>query len=269
MSYLPIPRHYIFVLQRGTYVVRLSEDSVWDLEAGQKLAYNASDFGRAITDGDLRVLHNAGFVDTFTIQKVFIRQDIAASIESGKRGANRIRAYYITTAIEQNDLEHVEQTLSEVTISHVVVPAVRDGVVVLYGSGGQPFTTLYDAEKVLQQIVVGATDLFAGASVSVYEVSHYGTEASESPSDATLRTQTAKRVETDKTPTKGKTAVVVGGGESIDQKLIRNVLADDLEMKVYICQSSREAIPIIEDYRPDIVLVDLQLSDTHGWPFIR
>ncbi|MEM6283666.1 MAG: response regulator [Chloroflexota bacterium] len=269
MSYLSIPRHYIFVLQDGTRVIRLSEDRVWNLNTDEQQAYHVPDFGRAITDGDLRELQEADFVGEFAADEVSVRADIATAVESDGSEAHRIRAYYLSTRIRHEQFDLVQQTLANLVTSHVVVPDVHDEFVVLYGREGRPFTTVNDAENVLQELINSAPGFFSTATVSVYEVAHTDTAQHDSPLKASLRTQTAERVKTDKAATRGKTAVVVGGGASIDQKLIRSVLTDELEMKVYICQSSREAIPIIEDYRPDVLLVDLQLSDTHGWPFIR
>jgi len=269
LSYLSIPRHYIFILQSGEYVVRLADDQVCDIASGQMIAYSIDDFGHAITDGELRKLQHEAYINSFDEQSVHVRADVAAKIDTNKGSANRIRAYYIATTIPEHKLSSVLGLLPKLTITHVIQPEARDGVVAVYGRDGQPFMTLHDAEYVLQQLSLRAPEMFRQAIVSVYEVAHREDLESEVPSNAALRTQTLKQLQSDTSPTQGKTIVIVGGSDPNDQKNYRKILGEELKMQVYICQSSIEAIPIIEDYAPVIVLVDLQLSDIHGWAFIR
>jgi CheY-like chemotaxis protein len=257
---LTVPRHYVFVLQDGTQVVRVSTDHLQNIMTGEQTAYQRSQYGHSITDGELQHLHTLGYVVNYSVTSVTLRIATGGDVKVTRRASNRIRAYYIATSVPGEQLGDVwSQLPSDLEAS----PAVRDGLVAIYGAEGYPFEHLQDAEDMLQKMSQVHPVLFEGAFVSVYEV------VMPENSQSYVDTQTVPAVAVDTTHTAGKVAMIVGGQDDQERATIQRVLQDQLLLEVYTCLLGGEALPLVEDHTLAVIIVDLQLTDMHGWAFIR
>jgi len=261
MKPLTVPRHYVFVLQDGTQVVRVGSDRLRNILTGEQISYERSQYGHAITDGELQHLHNHGYVAAYSAQAVTLSITTEHNLKVVLPTSSRIRAYYIATSVPGEQLQLVKSHLPP---ELSVMPVVRDGLVALYGLDGQPFEHLQDAEHVLQRALQTASAVFSGAFVSVYEV-----VISADKRASMLDTQVAAVAAVDTTHTAGKVAKIVGGRNDQERTSIQHMLQDYLSLVVYTCALGGEALPLGEDHAPSVLIVDLQLTDMHGWAFIR
>lgn len=69
----PIPRDLMFALQSGEIVVDWGDGRVQDVESGEFLDFQESDYGRPISDIDLDRLLYAGRITGYDARQVFLR----------------------------------------------------------------------------------------------------------------------------------------------------------------------------------------------------
>ena len=71
---IPIPRHRVFVLHDGTFVVQWEENLVQVLLSGRYLNYNREQFGNPITNWELNQLRQAGLIAHYDDDFVHLQQ---------------------------------------------------------------------------------------------------------------------------------------------------------------------------------------------------
>jgi len=257
-------------------VVQWVERRVQDILTGKFHPYKRSDFGHWITDGELEKLRAAGRVEHYTQRYVWMYPlpeagRFGGQLETLKGSSHRVRAFYITTSMPESQLENVRPILPKLNTAHVLRAKAHDGHVAIYGTDDNPFTSLQDAESVLQELVSVAPDMFYGASVAVYELALGRTArpAADDEPEMNLSLETVLQALSDTHVTAGKHVVIVGEQHQQQKDEIEQMLVEEMEMTVSRCTTAREAVPILEDEQPALLLVDLELPDLHGWAFIR
>lgn len=270
-----IPRHDIFVLQDGTSVVQWTDKSVQDILTGQFLPYTRAEFDHWIRDDELTKLQAAGRVEHFTQRHVWLyalpeRPQPPPTHEASSRASHRIRAFYITTALPQSQLENVIAILPSLQLPIVLRVKIHDERVAIYGPDDAPFTNLQDAENVLTLRTQRARQLFQGASVAVYEMAlGRGTPRHERETDDAISLDTLILALSDHSITQGQQVVMVVNHNAGESDQIEKMLSEDMRMSVTRYHTARQALPHLEDNPPRLALIDLNLPDIHGWEFIR
>ena len=69
----PVARGLVFMLQTGEIVVDWGDGRVQDIQTGDFLEFQESDYGGALTDSDLDRLKELGRVVSYTNQLVYLR----------------------------------------------------------------------------------------------------------------------------------------------------------------------------------------------------
>ncbi len=275
-----VPRHYVFVLADGTYVVQWAETRVQDLLSGDFIPFTYDDFGHAVTDGELLKLKGAGRVEHYTRRYIWLfplpeRGRYDKPLKTLERAADHVRAYYVTTPLPKSQLKKVRALISShQNFDTPIEPRRRDDIVAIFGQDGQPFPSFQEAEDVLQQLLGAADAVFAGSAVALLELSlkrdtSQLTMFENDGGPEMLNLDEIIGSQTDTTATKGKMAVVIGTEEPEEKAEIHKLLTEELEMKVEVAKSGQQALPLLEDCDPQIAIMDLELSDTHGWAFIK
>lgn len=167
----PIPRSQIFVLLDGTFVVRWSEKRVQELESGQYRFFEKRDFGAPITDYELNQLKQAGMVEDFDREKVWLcplpeRQE---SAHIGPWERLRSRSYYLNTTLPASFLPDISNLLEELELEDEFQARVRDDFVVLWGSKGISFQKFDDVEKARQTLIARSSEAFQNTVVAFIE----------------------------------------------------------------------------------------------------
>ncbi|MEO0566039.1 MAG: response regulator, partial [Chloroflexota bacterium] len=142
--------------------------------------------------------------------------------------------------------------------------------VAVFGAEDHSFTSLQDAEAVLSELQDIAPELFNGASIAVFEVSERRTPPDEGTvAEHDISLDTMLRALSDFSVTEGRSIVLVGEQYQAEKSNMENLFAREMHMQVTRCDTAREAIPILEDNLPDLIITDLELPDMHGWTFIQ
>lgn len=217
-----------------------------------------------MTDGDLRDLQAAGYVKSYNTEWV----ELPGSLDVAENTSSRVQAYYIATTLPVSQFDNVRAMLPQIPLKDVVQAVRYDDVIAICKSGGEPFPTLHDAEEVRQQLVRAVPDVFGQAFVSVYEVS---LRHNTPPDDAERETpkETMHTAVEPKTTTTEQTVVFVEGTSAEVGQSLRAALSEQAGMTVLGCVEGKQALLLIEDTSPAVVIVNLQLPDMHGWAFIQ
>lgn len=264
MKRTQFPRHYVFVTQSGKPVIRLSHRTVWDVETQALLPYQHSDYGHAITDGELRQLFESGFISTYDTKQVQLAADMAAPIDAGyNTKSSHIQGYYILTALPASQIDNVRSIMPVLGIGHIIHAEVSERAIAIYNHGGKPFPTLHIVEDVLQQLTQAAPELFSQAVVSLYEVKVPEEQSVQTSLDRESIANISAAIE------QGKLVGIVGQVDDEELGAVHDMLTDDIGMTVKAYRVGRDTVPMLEDNPPDMLIVDLQTPGIHGWAFIH
>src|SRR5574337_598202 len=91
-----VPRHFVFIMADGAFVVQLNENRVQDLLTGQFHVLDDRSYGHAITDYELNQLKVAGLVEDFNRNYVWLFRlpephNYDSRVKTQERTHNRIR----------------------------------------------------------------------------------------------------------------------------------------------------------------------------------
>jgi CheY-like chemotaxis protein len=271
LSGSPVPRHTVFILADGVFVVQWDETRVQDLLSGQYRNYSDHDFGHVITDYELNQLKAAGRVEHFNRQYVWLY----ALPEHGRfpgehefAGAPRVRSYYLNTTLPASNLERVEQELARLNLQDKFLARVRGDLVAILGKNGAPFRQLKDAERAQKFLSTRETDVFGSTAIAFIETADrdYGYKLPVDHQQTQVNLQAVIDSQTDVTFTAGKCALVLASSEE-ERLAIRDLLVQ-MQMDVVLGGSAEEGLQLLEDTNPDLLVMDMQLPDKHGWELL-
>jgi hypothetical protein len=161
---ISVPRHRVFVLEDGAFVVQWEENRVQDLLNGKYRAFvEHSDVASPISDYELNQLRNKGVVRSFDAQLIQIcpTPDIISHASS--------RAYYLNTALPKNRRQEVEQQLDLIEMGGRLSVRTQERFVIIRGLNGVPFPGFDDAEKARELLLSRAPDFFKNTIVAFVE----------------------------------------------------------------------------------------------------
>jgi CheY-like chemotaxis protein len=269
-----VPRQFLFVMANGAFVVQLSESRVQDLLSGQFHPLDDHNFGHAITDYELAQLKSAGVVEDFNRAYVWLYRlpephQYNPHIKTQERTPNRIRTYYINTMLPGSQLHIVQALLKAVGLSDDITPEDQGDQIVISGRNGIAFSHLTDAEDIQKQLVVKAHNLFGSSTVAFKETTineDYVKSLSKANDDNDADLTTLIASQTDTSITAGKEVVLcINVAEECAVVLD---LCREMKMNVHLANTGAEALRLLEDGHSDLLIMDLQLPDIHGWEVI-
>jgi len=249
-----VPRHYIFVLLDGTFVIQWAERKVQDIMTGQFRKFNyTEDYGHAIMDGELYKLKAAARVEHFNRRYIWIfalpeRGRYDKELKTLERNPNRIRAFYITTPLPKSQLDNVQAILPSLNLTQLIQAKIQNDQVAIFGDANQPFYLLQDVEDVIQRLLEGAPDVFAGASVAMFEMAVNNDKTLRQPvveevgRDGIVNLETLIRSQSDISVTKGKIAVVIGEKQPLEKQALIKLLTETLKMQVLTCKVTTQRV---------------------------
>lgn len=264
-----VPRYDVFVLKDKTSVVRWATNHVQDLRTGQFLNYDASQFDHSITDDELRQLQKESCVEHFTEQFVWLIKKTSPQTTNETpqskmpKSTHRIRSFYIDTLLPDSYAEHVQAVLRNTPFEKKLQVKIHNQTVAIYGQDDRALTRLQDTELILQQLRYADRTLFQQAFVAVLELAMDVVQQVMAPLDATV-----SLIPIDVSLTREKKVLIVGGDEQ-NQRALRVLLTEKFETQVIIYQNAHDAILFVEENPVDVMIVDLNLPDMHGWTFIK
>lgn len=141
-----IARSRVFVLLDGAFVVKWSDNRVQELLTGQYRSFERRDFGASITDFELNQLKQAGIVEAFDKEFVWLTASNAHQ-QRQNISQERVRSYYLHTTLSGSHHPEVTQTLNDLGLMDELHTRVRDDFVVILGMHGRSFSTFDEAEQ--------------------------------------------------------------------------------------------------------------------------
>jgi len=259
----------VFVLADGTSVVQWDEKRVQELLSGQYRHYDHQrDFGHAITDYELNVLKANGRVEHYTQKYVWL----FPLPEAGRHehrvldGLGKVRGYYLTTGSPKSELTRIRALLETLGLLDILRPSVRGNAVVLHDPHGQLFSNIEEAEQTQQKIIPLAKDLFGEISVAFVEMNN---KRSTQPPETAKDDETLPSLDDliasqhDVSTTSGRKVVLASA--VADEREVFTELLTSMKIEVFASSRGADALALLEDVRPDLFIMDMQLPDTHGY----
>jgi CheY-like chemotaxis protein len=267
-----ISRHHVFILADGAFVVQWGETHVQDLLSGRYRSYEQNDFGHAITDYELNQLKAAGRVEHYNRNYVWLyalpEQGRFNELKTQERSNQRVRSYYLNTTLPKSQFEDVQSCLNANGLGEDFLARVRGDLVVVLGKNGAPFPQLTDAEIAQKQLLAKAPELFRDTAVAFVEAtsptSNVNRPGERSAEGGDLSSLIASQ--TDTSVTDGKMVVLAGGND--DERLAIRDLLQKMRLEVKEAATANDTLYLLEDCHPDMLVMDLQLPDMHGWAML-
>jgi CheY-like chemotaxis protein len=272
-----IPRHDLFVLADGTFVVQWDDTRVQDLLTGRFRDYYDEDFGHAITDGELNQLKSAGRVEHFNRVYVWLfslpepgRYASPMRTQEQPR-SRRVRSYYLNTTLPESRLDEIKALLSSTGLASDFTVTIESQLIAIVGKNGAFFLQLEDAENAQKHIINTSPDTFKDVAIAFIEASHDLMAAKDEiehiPGLFDLDTIIASQSDT--SVTEGK-QVVLACNHEIDSVAIQNILSK-MKLEVRHATTAWNALQLLEmdDCPTDLLIMDLQLPDMHGWQLLN
>jgi CheY-like chemotaxis protein len=264
-----VPRHFVFILADGSFVVQWDENRVQDLLTGKVQAFSREKFGHLITDYELNQLKSAGRVEHFTRSYVWIYalpEQNRYSVQLKSLERNRIRSYYVSTGIAEEHYQAVCALLEQLDLAEEFAPEIRSGTVTILGKDGGLFHQLEEAEQAQRLLASRAPDAFGEAVVAFVEKDEdsLNQEVSADGDPVDLATIIASQTDTELTDGKSVVLLIIDPEE---QNAVYSLCAE-LRMNVQVASSGSEAIRMLEDGHSDLLIMDLHLPDMHGWELL-
>lgn len=263
-----ISRVRVFVLADGTSVVQWDEKRVQELLSGQYRHYeHHRDFGHAITDYELNILKSNGRVEHYTHKYVWLFPLPEAGRYSRRvlDGLGKSRGYYLTSGCQKTEMATVRQAIETLGLQTLVKPIVRGSTIVFHNPQGQLFAKIEDAEKAQHHLVEISKDLFGEISVAFVEMQQKRlSKPPNVPDDETLPSlDELIASQHDVTATSGR-KVVLASAVTEEREAFTELLVS-MNIEVFPALRGGDALALLEDVRPDLFIMDLQLPDMHGY----
>jgi CheY-like chemotaxis protein len=267
-----VSRHHVFILADGAFVVQWGETHVQDLLSGRYRTFAYNDFGHSITDYELNQLKSAGRVEHYNRNYVWLyslpEQGRFAEVKTQERTPNRVRSYYLNTTLPKSQLESIQSLLTSLGMADDFLARVRSDLVVVLGKNGAPFPQLIDAETAQKQLVARAPDEFRDTAIAFIEVAANNHNTARPVERAAEVTDLASIIasQTDVSVTSGKRVVLVGSNE--DERIAIRDMFEKMMLEVRVAATAGDTLYLLEDTHPDMLVMDLQLPDMHGWAML-
>lgn len=266
-----IARHQVFTLADGTFVVQWDDKRVQELYSGEYRDYeHLKDFGHPITDYELKQLQAGGRVEHFNRGYVWLY----ALPETGRfavrvmgRG-DRVRAYYISTNRSKSNLSDIREQLKIAGVADNYQARLRGGQVVILDHQGLPFRTLDDAEAAQAALQIQKSELFNELAIAFIEIDVKASQRlyGETETEESLNLDEIIASQRDTSTTKGRQIVLAVTKD--DERKAFTELFESMEIEVQYASTGSLALELLEDYDPDMLVMDLQLPDMHGWQML-
>lgn len=160
---IPVPRNRILVLEDGTFAVQWEEKRIQELLSGKYRIFHTEQVTDPISDYELKQLVEAGVVDLFDEELVYLSPlpNVVAHEPT--------RSYYLNTTLGKAELKAVEHVLNTAQLQDEFSVRIRQGFVVLWGANGVAFTSFDVAERAREILSAKAPELFSNLIVAFVE----------------------------------------------------------------------------------------------------
>jgi len=266
-----IPRHFVFIMADGAFVVQLSDNRVQDLLSGHFYTLSDDRYGHAITDHELNQLKSAGRVEHFNRNYVWLtalpEPHVYEKRTTQERLPNRVRLYYINTTLPKSKLHVVQGMLAGLGLADEVMASERSDSVAIISKNEKPFVELKEAENIQKELASRAPHLFDKSVIAFVETRRNTDGVPNSvPAIGNPDLTTLIASQTDTVLTTHKQVVLLLN-QPEERESIQE-LCREMKMDVRLAETGTDALHLLEDGHSDLLLMDLQLPDMHGWAML-
>lgn len=271
-SATPLPRYQVFTLADGNYVVQWDDKRVQELLTGNYREYeHRRDFGHPVNDYELKQLKAAGRVEHYNRDYVWLY----ALPETGRFGVRkemgrgeRIRAYYLSTSLPKSQQDQVVLILNKIGAGHHLYVTPRQNLLIIMNKDGSYFKDSDEAEQIQNVLQSRVPDLFSDITIAYDEVNAraplVGTSSDETNYPLSFDDLIASQRDTSMTT--GRRILMMIPNQEENEAFIQ--LLTSMEITIHQAVKTYEALETLEDHPIDLLLMDIQLSDLHGWQMI-
>lgn len=271
LSGTPVPRHQVFVLDDGEPVVQWSESLVQEIYSGRVRGFDYSQLGHPVSDFELNHLKTLGLVEYFNRQYVWVfalpEQSRFIGLRTIDGDSGQSRVFYLNTTLSEGDLERVVAAIETENASGSFTACAHEGTIAVLGYDWAAYASIAEAEAA-QRIFTRLSPLFEATVIAFVDtpfVRHVVEEAERVDLDTLIASQSASPV------TAGKHVIVVSGSADERQQIADALQVMQVEIAFAECGSG--ALHLLEDCAaadcaPDLLIMDVRLSDMHGWEML-
>mgnify|MGYP000256379731 CR=1 FL=1 len=266
-----VPRYLVFVLGDGTFVVQWTETHVQELLSGHVRPYRNSDFAHPIHDDELDRLKAAGSVEYYNRGFVWLyalpeRRRFVPEPRIQERTSDRIRGYYLNTTLPETELDYARHLLNATGLATSYEAKITSSLVAIFSRNGMPFRNLRDTEQALSHLQTAIPGEFDATVIAFLDLPADSGVVKTAQTADLLDLGSIIAAQTDTSLTEGKRVVVACRTEDHALPVIK--LLAEMKMDVHGTTSGRDALELLEDLQPDLLVMDLQLADMHGWQIL-
>ena len=249
-----VPRHLIFLLNHGEVVIQRGANVVEALLTGEQHTFSDFDRNHEVTDFELQNLKDRGLLVAFDRMTVWLSPERQSN-------SGMLQYYYLDTKLLPPYLTMVQNLLKIAALSGLYHAQTLMGKVAIMQPGGEPFSSLSDVESALTLVTQALNDHMIDVSIETMEIDPRGGDARRQTTEIDLvRSQPEESLEN------RVTLAIEHEAETVD--MIRLAL-DTVGVEVRTAFNGKAALEILLDEEPDIVLINLMLTDMHGYEVIN
>jgi hypothetical protein len=183
---------------------------------------------------------------------------------------DRVRVYYLSSSLAKSRLSEVEQLLVDLELANEFLARIRNNLVVILGKNGLPFRHLNDAEKAQRILETRASSLLSNLAVAFIETKVDQThpvsrEEDSGGTDLSLDELIASQADT--TVTEGK-CMILAVPDDDERHELERLFAEQMKIQVRYADSGLQVVQFVEDFSPDLIVVDSKLQDMHAWQLL-
>jgi CheY-like chemotaxis protein len=268
-----VPRHLVFVLADGSFVVQWNEAFVQDLLNGRNRPFKEHDFGHNISDYELVQLQAAGRVEQFNRNYIWLfslpeQNRFIPEPRTQEQMRDRIRGYYLNTTLPDAQLDQINEALLHIGLEGEFRAANRSELVVVFSRNGMPFVNLKDAEHAQQHLKAKSPDLFKASVIAFVDMPfRNGMYKDQTTSTSELLDLSSIIAgQTDTSLTEAKTAVVACTDAAEYSGIV--TMLKGMKLNVQVATNGQDALMLLEDLEPGLLVMDMHVSDTHAWQML-
>lgn len=245
-------------------------DRVQELLTGEERTYSSLDISFEIEDIELELLKAQGIIDRYDESFVWLHEDPQSEIVLTPSTLQRTLGvavyYYVQTGLEVEILETVQVRLVKIGLEDRYLASERHGKVIIINAYEEPFSRLGHAEDAETLIMPALADLDAHLKV---ESLRFSTQDLAIPTPPKLRHDSnpfpplVRKLE----PKIKLQTVICVDHEAETHAIVREVV-EALGQEMASAYTGKEAIAMLQDVDPSLMLVSLDLPDMHGYKVV-
>jgi two-component system, chemotaxis family, chemotaxis protein CheY len=268
-----VPRHFVFVTANGSVVVQLSDNRGQDLYTGQYVELSGNAPGGPAADAELERLKVAGRVEAYNSSYVWVtglpeRHQYDSHVSEAESSGKRRRVYYLDTTFPAFEQQNFDQLLLDNDLQGHYTTDIRNDRVIIRRTEALYFEQFDDAAAAQDYLQGLFPDIFGSATVGFTTVdpreSQLVHEIAQPKGTSELAAIIASQ--TDISATAGKKITLLVNVD--EDRILIGRLCAEMGTEVQVAFSGAETLGLLEDGETDLLIMDLQLPDMHGWEML-